>query len=115
MTDAHHITITPFEQHVEVELGGVVLASSDRALVLQEGSLPPRYYLPREDVRMDLLRPTDTHTSCPFKGQASYWAAEVGGDVHADVVWSYDQPIPEAAPIAGLLSFYNDRVQLTVG
>ena len=76
--------------------------------------LPTRYYLPREDVRTDLLRPTDLHTTCPFKGEASYWSAEVGGEVYNDLVWSYETPIPQAAQIAGLMCFYPDRVELTV-
>jgi uncharacterized protein (DUF427 family) len=115
VTDAHHIAISPADTHVEVAVDGVTIAASDRALVLQEGTLPPRYYLPRDDVRMDLLTATDSHTTCPFKGQASYWSAEVDGHVLTDLVWSYEQPIPEAAAIAGYLAFYNDRVDLTVG
>ena len=115
MASGHQITITPANRHVEVRLGGVLLAASDRAVLLKETGLPARYYLPREDVRADLLRPTATHTTCPFKGQASYWSAEAGGEVHEDIVWSYQDPIPEAAGITGLLCFYNDRVDLTVG
>ncbi|MBO0775749.1 MAG: DUF427 domain-containing protein, partial [Actinobacteria bacterium] len=67
------------------------------------------------DVRTDLLRPSGTHTTCPFKGRASYWSAEVGGEMQEDLVWSYETPIPRAEGIAGLLCFYNDRVELTVG
>jgi uncharacterized protein (DUF427 family) len=114
MTSGHQITVTPAAAHIVVAVGGEKIADTDRAVVLAETGLPPRYYLPREDVRTDLLRPTDTHTTCPFKGQASYWTAEVGGQVLDDLVWSYEAPIPEAAGIAGLLCFYNDRVQLTV-
>ena len=54
-------------------------------------------------------------TQCPFKGDASYWTLELDGKVHDGIVWSYEAPIPAAAGIAGLLSFYNDRVDLTVG
>ena len=114
MASGHKITITPARAHIEVRLGGELLAASDRAVLLKETGLPGRYYLPRGDVRTDLLRPTATRTTCPFKGQASYWSAEAGGQLHEDIVWSYEDPIPEAAGIAGLMCFYNDRVDLTV-
>ena len=65
-------------------------------------------------MRTDLLQPTGTHTTCPFKGEASYWSAQVGDEVHEDLVWSYPDPIPQAAEIAGLLCFYPDRVELSV-
>ena len=87
---------------------------SDRPVLLDETGLPTRYYLPREDVRMELLSPTDLHTTCPFKGQASYWSVKADGQVHDNLVWSYETPIPEAAEIAGLLCFYDERVELTV-
>ena len=115
MASGHKITITPADVHVEVRLGGQTLASSDRAVLLEETGLPARYYLPREDVRTELLRPTAHHSTCPFKGRASYWSAEAGGQVHENLVWSYEAPIPEAGRIAGLMCFYNDRVQLVVG
>jgi uncharacterized protein (DUF427 family) len=114
MTSGHQITITPADAHIVVTLGGEKLADTDKAVVLAETGLPPRYYLPREDVRTQLLTPTASHTTCPYKGQANYWSAQAGGQVHEDVVWSYESPIPEAAGIAGLMCFYNDRVQLTV-
>jgi uncharacterized protein (DUF427 family) len=114
MASGHTITITPAELHVEVSLGGQKLAESDRPVLLDETGLPTRYYLPREDVRTDLLRPTDTATHCPFKGDASYWSAQVGGETYEDVVWSYEAPIPEAAGITSLMCFYPERVELTV-
>ena len=114
MATGHTITTNPSTKHVVVTVGGEKLAETDRPVLLDETGLPTRYYLPREDVRTDLLRPTDTHTTCPFKGQASYWSVEVGGDVYDDLVWSYENPIPQAAEIAGLLCFYPDRAELTV-
>jgi uncharacterized protein (DUF427 family) len=114
MATGHTITITPAELHVEVTLGGEKLAESDRPVLLDETGLPTRYYLRREDVRTDLLKPTDTATTCPFKGRASYWSAEVGGETHEDLVWSYVDPIPQAEGIAGLMCFYPDRTELTV-
>jgi uncharacterized protein (DUF427 family) len=114
MAKAHTITTNAATSHVVVTLGGEKIAETDQPVLLEETGLPTRYYLPREDVRTDLLRATDTHTTCPFKGEASYWSAEVGGEVQEDLVWSYETPIPEAAQIAGLMSFYPDRVELTV-
>jgi uncharacterized protein (DUF427 family) len=114
MARAHEITISPSRLHVEVAVGGVKVAESDRPVLLDETGLPTRYYLPREDVRTELLRPTSHESTCPFKGRASYWSVEVGGEVHDDLVWSYESPIPEAEGIAGLLCFYNERVELTV-
>ena len=114
MASGHKITITPAGVHVEVTLAGQKLAESDRPVLLEETGMPPRYYLPRQDVRMDLLRRTDRATTCPFKGQASYWSAQVGGETRENVVWSYETPIPGAAGIAGLLCFYQERVELTV-
>jgi uncharacterized protein (DUF427 family) len=115
MATGHTITTTPATVHVEVSLNGQKLAESDRPVLLDETGLPTRYYLPREDVRTDLLRPTSTRTTCPFKGEASYWSAEVGGELHEDVAWSYESPIPQAKDIEGLMCFYPDRVTLTTG
>jgi uncharacterized protein (DUF427 family) len=114
MAQPHQITITPTQLHVEVTVDGVKVAESDRPVLLEETGLPARYYLPRDDVRTDLLRSTSHQTTCPFKGVASYWSVEVGDEVHDDLVWSYESPIPEAEGITGLLCFYNERVELTV-
>jgi len=114
MTKGHTITITPADQHVEVVVNGVKVAESDRPVLLEETGLPIRYYLPRDDVRTDLLRPTNRETTCPFKGEASYWSVDAGGEVHDDLVWSYETPIPEAEGIRGLMTFYNERVDLVV-
>ncbi len=115
MATGHTITIRPADVHVEVALNGQTLAASDRAVRLDETGLPPRYYVPRDDVRADLLRPSVHHTTCPFKGEASYWSVQLGDEIHENIVWSYETPIPDAVGITGLLCFYNDRVDLTVG
>ncbi len=112
MTAGHTITIEPSSQHVEVHVAGERIASSDNALVLYETGAPDRYYLPRDDVRTDLLRPLNMNTTCPFKGEASYWTLEVNGEVLDGVAWSYETPIRDAEQIAGRLAFYNDRVDL---
>ena len=114
MTSGHTITITPADTHVEVRVAGVLLAATDHALLLDETGLPTRYYLPRDDVHMDLLRPTTFHTTCPFKGEASYWSVDVDGVTHDGIVWAYDSPISAAADITGYLSFYPDRAEITV-
>ena len=114
MNPGHTVTITPADLHVVVRVDGEVIAETNHPVVLEETGMPTRYYLPREDVRMDLLRATNFHTECPFKGQASYWTLELGGVVHDGIVWSYENPIPAAVGVAGLLCFYNDRVDLTV-
>lgn len=114
MSAGHTVIITPSDAHVEVRLGGELLASSDRAVRLDETGLPPRYYLPKDDVRMDLLRPTSFHTTCPFKGEASYWSVEAGGQMHDGIVWAYETPIAAAADIAGLVSFASDRAEISV-
>jgi uncharacterized protein (DUF427 family) len=82
--------------------------------LLFETGLPTCYYIPKQDVRMDLLEATDSHTSCPYKGAASYWSARVGDAVHEDVVWSYPAPIPETPKIENLMAFYNERVDVFV-
>jgi uncharacterized protein (DUF427 family) len=110
----HRITISPAQLHVEVRVNGEKVAESDRPVLLEETGLPTRYYLPREDVRMELLQPTKHESTCPFKGQASYWSVKVGDEVHDNLVWSYETPIPQAEAITGLLCFYNERVELTV-
>ena len=112
MSLGHTVTITPSDAHVEVRLDGELLAKTDHALRLDETGLPPRYYLPKDDVRMELLRPTTFHTTCPFKGEASYWSAEAGDRVLEDVAWSYEAPLREAADLKGMVAFFNERVDL---
>jgi uncharacterized protein (DUF427 family) len=114
MATGHTITVTPAGQHIEISLNGVKLAESDHALRLQETGIQDRYYLPREDVRTEYLRPTGTKTTCPFKGEASYWSVDLDGDVRQDLVWSYEDPIPAAAGVAGLLCFYAEHVDQKV-
>jgi uncharacterized protein (DUF427 family) len=114
MTRGHRITTTPADLHVEIGVDGEKVADSAHPVLLEETGLPTRYYLPRQDVRMELLRPTSTETTCPFKGQASYWSVEIGDTVHEDLVWTYESPIPQAEGVAGLLCFYNERVELTI-
>jgi uncharacterized protein (DUF427 family) len=114
MTPGHTISIIPTSAHVEVRIGDRLLAATDRAMKLDETGLPTRYYLPPDDVRMDLLRPTTFHTNCPFKGEASYWSLDIDGEIHDGIVWSYETPTAEAAEVRGMLCFYPDRTEVTV-
>jgi uncharacterized protein (DUF427 family) len=95
-------------RHVRVELDGELLADSRRPTVVFETGLPTRYYLPREDVAMERLRPTDTVTVCAYKGFASYWSV---GD-ERDVVWTYEDPLPDAPLVRGLVAFWDERVEV---
>jgi uncharacterized protein (DUF427 family) len=111
--DPHtRIDILASSRHVRVELDGVAVADSRQPRILFETGLPPRFYLPLTDLRMDLLRPSDRQTHCPYKGMASYWSVDTGQQVHRDIVWMYRYPIPESQKIAGLACFYNERVDL---
>ena len=114
MPRAHEITTTPARHHVEITVDGTRVADSDRPVLLDETGLPTRYYLPRDDVRTDLLRATDTRTTCPFKGEASYWSVAVDGKFYDDLVWSYETPIAGVEEITGLLCFYTERIEITV-
>ncbi|MEV6025046.1 DUF427 domain-containing protein [Streptomyces sp. NPDC052036] len=106
MSNGHTITIEQGDEHVRVVHGGQVLAESERALVLRETGCPVRYYIPAEDVRTDLLTPSETHTECPFKGTASYWSLPDA----ENLVWAYPDPKPEVAAIKDHLCFYEVEV-----
>jgi uncharacterized protein (DUF427 family) len=108
------VDILPSSRHVRVEVDGVTVAESTSARLLFETGLPVRYYLPKTDVRLDLLTPTDTVTHCPYKGQAEYWAVHGGEGERADLAWSYRAPLPESQRIAGLIAFYNEKVDIHV-
>jgi uncharacterized protein (DUF427 family) len=108
---AHRITTRPSARHVRVESDGQVLAESDRAMELDETGLPTRFYVPREDVRTDVLTPSETTSHCPFKGDATY----LSGPGVADAFWVYEAPSEaDAAPIAGLLAPWPGRVDVLV-
>ena len=111
---ATRIHILPASRHVEVGVDGITVAESDRPMFLHETGLPRRTYLPKLDVRMDLLTPTATTSACPYKGFASYWSLTTPTGEHVDIAWSYPTPLRESALIAGLVAFYDDRVELTV-
>ena len=106
------VDILPSSRHVRVDVDGVTIAESTSPRLLFETGLPVRYYLPKTHVRLDLLEPTDTVTHCPYKGRAESWSVRVGDDVHDDLAWSYPTPLPESQKIAGLIAFYNEKVDI---
>ena len=106
----HPISIEPAGQRVRVTLAGHVVADSARALRLAEASIKPVLYIPREDADMTVLERTARSSHCPYKGDASYYSIRVGGRTAENAVWSYEQPYPAMAGIAGHLAFYPDRV-----
>ncbi|MGH2770724.1 MAG: DUF427 domain-containing protein [Actinomycetota bacterium] len=108
------VDILASSRHVEVIIAGVKVADSHQPRLLFETGLPPRYYLPLVDVRMDLLAPSATVTRCPYKGTATYWSVDVNGELVKDVVWTYKTPLLESVKIAGLACFYNEQVDLYV-
>jgi uncharacterized protein (DUF427 family) len=108
------VDILAGSRHVQVVIDGVEVANSHRPTLVFETGLPVRYYLPKTDVRMDLLTPTSTHTACPYKGTADYWSVTIDGRVHEDIVWGYRLPAPESVKLAGLVSFYNEKVDVYV-
>jgi uncharacterized protein (DUF427 family) len=108
------IDVLPSSRHVRVEVAGQPVADTRRPSLLFETGLPTRYYIPREDVRMDLLEPTDNSSRCPYKGIASYWSVRAGDQLLENIVWSYPEPIAECPGIKDLLCFYNERVDIYV-
>jgi uncharacterized protein (DUF427 family) len=98
---------------VRVELDGVVLATSPSPVMVFETGLPTRYYLNRTEVNAEHLLPTATVTACPYKGKTSgYWSVQVGETVYPDLAWAYDFPTRQLLPIAGLIAFYNEKVDI---
>jgi uncharacterized protein (DUF427 family) len=108
------IQILPSSRHVVVSVDGVVVADTVRPTFLYETRLIRRTYVPKLDVRLDLLTPTSTESRCPYKGTARWWSVTTPSGVEVDLAWSYPTPHRESAPIAGLVAFYDERVDLTI-
>jgi uncharacterized protein (DUF427 family) len=106
----YEIRIEDCAQRVRVLFNGVPVADSARAKVLTEGRLPPAYYFPRADVRMDLLRATSHRTYCPFRGNASHFTVAVGDKSAENSAWSYEDPYENATAIKGHVAFYRERM-----
>lgn len=102
-------------RHIRVELDGAVLADTHSSVMLFETGLPTRYYIDRTDVFMQYLVPTDTQSLCPYKGITSaYWSVQVDDTVHADLAWMYQYPLAAVSRIAGMIAFYNEKVDIAV-
>lgn len=106
----HTVEIAPCPGRVRVEWAGETVADSRRALRVREASYPPVVYVPREDVRMDLLERSDQHSYCPFKGHASYYTLRAGDRVSENAVWSYEDPYDQVAVLKDCAAFYPDRI-----
>ncbi|HEX3957156.1 MAG TPA: DUF427 domain-containing protein [Trebonia sp.] len=110
----HRVDVLNSSRHVEVRVNGVLVADTRRPRVLFETGLPVRYYVPKLDVRQDLLIASARRSRCPYKGEAVYWSVQAGDEVLEDIAWSYPSPIPEAPKIENLLAFFNEKVDITV-
>ena len=106
----HPITVTPTNDRVVVRVAGKVVVDTTHALVLQESTYPAVHYLPMSDVDASLLERTETHTYCPYKGEASYYSITAGGDRSVDAIWVYEQPHTAMAQIKDHVAFYPDRI-----
>lgn len=102
--------VVPSERVVRVEHGGEVIAESRRAIRVLETAGAPVWYLPADDVRLDLLRPVPGQTVCEWKGAASYFDVVVGDVTARRAAWTYPAPLPGYEPIAGRVAFYAGRV-----
>jgi uncharacterized protein (DUF427 family) len=108
------VDILPSSRHVRIELDGVTIAETGKPTLLFETGLATRYYLPKTHVRLDLLVASESVSHCPYKGAAEYWSIREGEQIHSDLAWSYPTPLPESQKIAGLISFYTEKVDLYV-
>jgi uncharacterized protein (DUF427 family) len=110
----HRVDVLNSSRHVRVEVDGQTVAETRRPRLLFETYLPTRYYIPKLDVRLDLLEETDTVTHCPYKGKARYWKLRAPGGTIKDIAWSYPFPIPECPKIENLVAFFNERADIYV-
>ena len=105
------IDVLHSNRHIKVIIDGETVAESRNPILLFETGLPVRYYLPKTDVRQDLLIPSELTTRCPYKGEANYYSVKIGDRIAEDVVWYYRYPTPEVAKIASYLAFYEERIE----
>lgn len=108
----HRVDVLQSSRHVKVTANGETIADTTRPLILFETGLPPRHYIPPEDVRDELLVPSGTQTICPYKGVASYRSLNAGGEQIEDAAWFYPEPLPEAQRVRGYLCFYDKKVEI---
>jgi uncharacterized protein (DUF427 family) len=108
----HPITIAYNPRRVHAMYQGHLIADTAAAMTLREASYPPVQYIPREDVEMAFLSRTDHHTTCPYKGEASYYSIVMDGQIAENAVWTYEDPHPAVEQIRGLLAFYPNKVEV---
>jgi len=109
----YQVTMAPFKGRVRVHLADLLLADSHSAILLTETDHSPVYYLPRADVRFELLEAMERSTYCPFKGHASYWRVAGRAAQHSEpIVWGYECPFDEVSSLSKYVAFYSDRVNL---
>jgi uncharacterized protein (DUF427 family) len=110
----HRVDIRRSTRHVKIMLGERLLAESSRPVLVFETHLPVRFYLPDHDVDNRVLRASARRTTCPYKGEAAYWSVQLDAYLAEDLVWSYARPLPEAEQLAGLMCFFDERVDVIV-
>jgi uncharacterized protein (DUF427 family) len=110
MSEQHRVDLVAVDNRVVVEFNGETLADSTEAVRVDETGYPAVYYLPRHAVRMDLLHPSDHHTHCPYKGDASYFSIDVDGKQAENAVWYYEEPIAAVHGLKGLVAFYPEKI-----
>ncbi|APE17325.1 DUF427 domain-containing protein [Mycolicibacterium pallens] len=113
-TAEHPITITPTAGRVQVRVNGALVADTRAALGLAESTYPVVQYIPLGDVDPAVLSCTDTRTYCPYKGEASYYSVNAGGTTVEDAIWTYEEPYPAVAAIAGHVAFYPNKADISV-
>jgi len=113
-TAEHPITIEPTPGRVQVRVNGELVADTRAALGLHESTYPVVYYFPLADVDPKVLTSTDTHTYCPYKGEAGYYSVTAAGRTVEDAIWEYRAPYPAVAAIVGHVAFYPDKADITV-
>ena len=105
----HKVLEKPVRGKMRAQLGADVLAESSNVIEVDEDQNPPRYYFPRADVRMDKLKPSETRTCCPFKGEASYFSMELGDGPLPDAAWTLETPYDEHADLTSRIAFYSEK------
>ena len=108
------VDIIPSSRHIVIKVNDTVVAESSSSLLLFETGLPVRYYLPKPSCNFELLKPTQTVTSCPYKGDANYYSIVIDGKEYKDYIWWYRYPTPESIAIAGKVCFYNEKVDIYI-
>ncbi len=106
----HRIDVCKSSRHVRVVIAGETVAETRRPVLLFETGLPVRFYIPKTDVRLDMLQPVDHQTRCPYKGTASYYTVNIGGDTLENIVWTYPFPNTEVLEIKDLVAFFTEKL-----